>query len=410
MQSAGLTREQEEAVKLESSRVLDDPSFKTSDRCSRLFRYLVEEALKDDGAAIKERRAGHDVFGRDPGYDTATDPIIRNVASEIRKRLRNFYNEERVQTDAKIELPPGTYVPKFKFRSPTFTKAAEDSLEEPREPTASSEVLADDLGATDRVPVQFLQVKVAPGWVYWALGVGIILSAAVSHFVTVKLTARRQAVRASDFWAPVFAEHKEVFISLGHALHEPEPEVDRRGTTQRVTLTDLEAYTNVASFLSTQFQRFQMRLDSETKMADLRDHPAILIGNINNEWVLRLTKDLHYRYNFNAADKIVGIQEDGKPSVNVWQVSFNHSNGPITTDFALAERFRDSRTGDFIICIAGAGTVGTRAASELLTNEEYLALLPNELSNPDKNIQIVVKASIVDGVPGPPEIVKTYIW
>jgi len=411
MESVALTRDQEEAVRQEASRILDHPSFRTSDRCSRLFRFLVEESLKEGAPAIKERRAGHEVFGRTPGYDTATDPIVRNVASEIRKRLRNFYNEETVRTEVKIELPPGTYIPYFQFRQsvPPSEQAEPNEISQP-----SSE------SAVAQPPSPVEKENASPNSILrWStryrfrivLGVMAVMVLALSAFVFYRVTVRARDLTAYGFWAPVFAEHKEIVVSLGHALHrKSEVDTPENPGLRRVTMTDLAAYTNLASFLTKSNQPYVMRPDTETRMDDLRDRPVILIGNVNNEWVLRLTKDLHYRFAWDTVNKLVGIQEAGHPGTNVWQISYGKEKGPPTNDYAIAERFRDPNTGDFIVCVAGAGSVGTRVASELITTKKYLDLLPRELADPKVNVQIVIRTNIVDGIPGPPEILKTYIW
>jgi hypothetical protein len=44
--------------------------------------------------APNERQIGHEVFGREISYDTAADPVVRNAASETRKRLKQ-YDAER---------------------------------------------------------------------------------------------------------------------------------------------------------------------------------------------------------------------------------------------------------------------------------------------------------------------------
>lgn len=51
------------------------------------------------------------LFGRATDYDTGSDSIVRVVANETRRRLVQFYSEDRAPTGIKIELPVGTYIP-----------------------------------------------------------------------------------------------------------------------------------------------------------------------------------------------------------------------------------------------------------------------------------------------------------
>ena len=62
-------------------------TFRNSKRFPPFLRYTVEHAL-NSSEPLKERTIGHEVFGRDPGYDTGQYPIVRMTAAEVRKRLR----------------------------------------------------------------------------------------------------------------------------------------------------------------------------------------------------------------------------------------------------------------------------------------------------------------------------------
>jgi hypothetical protein len=75
------------AVIEEMNLILAHPIFKTSNRCIALLRYVIDHALAGKEDEIKERTLGIEVFGRSATYDLSTDPIVRRVASEIRKRL-----------------------------------------------------------------------------------------------------------------------------------------------------------------------------------------------------------------------------------------------------------------------------------------------------------------------------------
>ena len=76
--------------------------------------YVVEEALAGRSDQIKERIVGINVFGREPAYDTASDPVVRNAAIEVRKRLAQFYVESGQGSGIQIDLQPGAYVPTFR--------------------------------------------------------------------------------------------------------------------------------------------------------------------------------------------------------------------------------------------------------------------------------------------------------
>src|SRR4029079_4195187 len=75
------------AVHAQLARLLESSHFRNSKRSQALLRFAVQAALAGDQNSLKERCIGAAVFGREPAYDTAQDPIVRNAAIEVRKRL-----------------------------------------------------------------------------------------------------------------------------------------------------------------------------------------------------------------------------------------------------------------------------------------------------------------------------------
>ena len=73
------------------AKILESAHFRNSKRSVSLLRFVVEAALAGDHNSLKERCIGAAVFGRETAYDTAQDPIVRNAAIEVRKRLAQYY-------------------------------------------------------------------------------------------------------------------------------------------------------------------------------------------------------------------------------------------------------------------------------------------------------------------------------
>jgi hypothetical protein len=92
--------------------ILAGEEFCSSRRSSELLRHIVERALSGDVESLKERLLGMDIFHRRSDYDTSSDAIVRVTASDVRRRLANFYTEHSAQP-MRISLPLGSYVPDF---------------------------------------------------------------------------------------------------------------------------------------------------------------------------------------------------------------------------------------------------------------------------------------------------------
>src|SRR5712691_11919472 len=104
-----------EAIRNQMERMLANPLFKNSKRYPNLLRYIVEHTLAGFPGELKERTLGVEVFGRQPDYDTNADPVVRATAGEIRKRIAQYYHEHGHETEIRIDLLPGSYVPEFEI-------------------------------------------------------------------------------------------------------------------------------------------------------------------------------------------------------------------------------------------------------------------------------------------------------
>lgn len=101
-----------EEIRQHLDMILAGDEFSSSRRSSELLRHIVERALAGDTQSLKERLLGVDIFLRRSDYDTSTDAIVRVTASDVRRRLANYYSEHSAST-MRISLPLGSYVPDF---------------------------------------------------------------------------------------------------------------------------------------------------------------------------------------------------------------------------------------------------------------------------------------------------------
>lgn len=101
------------SLKLHVEQIIESPAFSTSKRSGQFLQYIVEKAILQDTEALKERTIGIEVFHRPPDYDTGEDAVVRVTASDVRKRLAQFYSRDGHASDFQIGLPPGSYAPEI---------------------------------------------------------------------------------------------------------------------------------------------------------------------------------------------------------------------------------------------------------------------------------------------------------
>ncbi len=93
--------------------IVEGEAFKGSRRSAQFLLYVVERSLDQQLDALKERTIGIELFGRTPAYDTGEDAIVRVTASDVRRRLLQHYGRAGQDSEFRIGLPPGGYIPEI---------------------------------------------------------------------------------------------------------------------------------------------------------------------------------------------------------------------------------------------------------------------------------------------------------
>jgi serine/threonine-protein kinase len=97
--------------------VLESPPFRRAERSSALLRFVVERTLDGESDRLKEYTVGVEALGRGAAFDPRTDPIVRAEASRLRDRLARYYETAGTDDPIVVELPKGSYVPRFVARA-----------------------------------------------------------------------------------------------------------------------------------------------------------------------------------------------------------------------------------------------------------------------------------------------------
>ena len=92
-------------------RITDSSLFRSSPKAVRLLEYLINETEEKRGELIKEQSVGIDVFNRSACYDTGSDSIVRVEMSRLRKKIRQYYENEGKNDPYRLFIPKGRYQP-----------------------------------------------------------------------------------------------------------------------------------------------------------------------------------------------------------------------------------------------------------------------------------------------------------
>jgi hypothetical protein len=401
------TEAERDAVREQLERILAHPLFTHSKRYPLLLRGVVERALDGRAGQLKERTLGVEVFGRDPDYDTNTDPVVRITAGEIRKRIAQYYHEASRENELRIDLPCGCYVPEFS------RPHSHDSYERP----ASVELLLKNdfpLAAAPFVAPATLPIQSRKS-AYWSAAAVVAVAAGLSYWLLAPSPVER-------FWRPFWDSPGSALLCIGGmgiaqdvaAMPPPSDQLTVTDQIRReyVAFADATTLSRFSGLFQAKGRPYAMRIGSMTSFADLRSGPVVLIGGFNNGWTMRLLSQLRYSLGRDPATKVEWIEDRLNPANRDWRVDSTTPNLKLTDDYAIVSRVLDPATERMVVVAAGLVQYGTIAAGEFLTNPRYLEELAKRAPSnwQHMNMQVILATKVINGNSGPPRILTTHFW
>ncbi|MEO8050992.1 MAG: hypothetical protein ABI833_11300 [Acidobacteriota bacterium] len=215
------------------------------------------------------------------------------------------------------------------------------------------------------------------------------------------------------FWAPVLNSPDPVSVYIGgYAMEIPPLNTIDLQNSEKVAFADATALARVTSLLVSNHHPYRIRFQMSSKVEDLRDGPAVLIGAFNNSFTLRLTGALRFSFLRNPATMVNRIQDHNDPQNPKWSDDMAGPYQNLKQDYAIVSRVVDPTTGRVVVTASGLAKFGTEAAGEFLTSrsamEEIGKGAPKDWDR--KNMQIVIGTDTVGRSAGPPHVLATHFW
>ncbi|MGA3372205.1 MAG: hypothetical protein ABSC48_10645 [Terracidiphilus sp.] len=435
------------SVLRELDAILNSPFFQPSRRCQQFLAYVVRHRLEGNHERLKERTIGVDLFQRPVGYATGDDPVVRVQAGEVRRRLEQYYHATSNDSGVRIELHVGSYAPEFRWAQPASrqlepsqAQAALHQRETPQgvlQAQESPQAARPAPAETKRIPGnRKLFAWILPALALSALAALILIGPTVYRAVAPKSVLER-------FWSPALSSSEPVLICLAKPLmYRPSVRLYQRHSknpgqfdglferlaqepdlqpNDKLVWGDMDEYPDyglaagdvrAAIRLSALFGQFrkknQVRIGGNYSFEDLRNSPAVVIGAFNNKWTMQMTSNLHFAF---AEEGVVTLIQEEGPSRRRWYSKVD-PNGKAIEDYAVITRLLNSKTGQFVVVVAGIRSYGTQAAGEFVSDPEYLEKALRT-ATPDwemKNVQILIQTTVTDAIPGTSQVVAVYVW
>lgn len=410
----------ESEISAHLSAVLGSKAFLSSHRCSAFLRYVVDRTLAQDASQLKEGAIALAVFDRTSVVEGIDDSVVRVCAREVRKHLERYYSEDGAADSIRIQLPVGSYVPRFQ--------------KVPEQPSPGPE------SSPPQLDVPALAANRA--WRKAAIWTGAVLivscAFAVGHY---QFGGSR---RCRQFWAPVNNHPQPALVCIGptvvygfsRRMHEaflrqnpsaldvgrelfqfpPGATIPAEDlvpfTDDHFTIGTLDAAIRIAQLLERAGKPSLFRLGSSISEEEARRRPIILVGAFSNPWTLEWTRYLPFYFHreIDKAGVYVSIRDRKDPS-HVWSIPYSEV-GSMTVDYAIISRVMDPTTRNPIIAIAGLTYYGTQAAAAFVTDQNlWDSALRNAPSGwPSRNFEAVLETSVINRTPNRTKILTQAVW
>ena len=419
--SRALSAEQAAAVRIELDAILASPTFSGSKRCHDFLECIVKHALAGDYDELNERFLGVELFGRKVDFDTGADSIVRVRASDVRRRLAQYYSERSSPSAVTIGLSSGTYIPTFQWR-----------VAEKGEETGAS-------GTSDS---QIPSVRVDPPWsTAWfsqrrfinpliVVVTVVILTAVIVAGWNFLPMSRQSAGVLEQFWKPFLQNKTTVTLCFGDShLYWLSSDLRQKVENNQQSIPvqsgeivkasgggtaigDVRGVISLAGLLNSRGLVTQTLWPQESHNISLDHTNVIYLGAFNNVWTMNLNRNL--RFFFDSVDGEHGpiwfVRDRLHPdkrwmSEKITAQRADHS-------YALVTRIIDPDRKRVQMAIGGVNEFGTQGACEFLTDGSALSELAHSAPKgwQDRNLQILLEMDISGTVVVNPKIVAIHSW
>jgi hypothetical protein len=390
-------------------RILQSQYFRASGRSKQFLTFVVEKKLEGREDEIKERTIGIELFGRIADFETSGDSIVRVNATDVRRRLGQYYQESRETDPVQIVLPPGTYVPEFVFQEIPSTVA----------PSAGQ------AGPMSLVPGRKNQHQRFQRFWWSCATAGVILAALLA------LMLWPHPSNFDRFWQPVLDAPSAPVLSLPTTdTFQLEPDAMQRvsqlkpGEFLPLGLSNLQGFHNwhtslpvlkaalsVALALQRKHMTPLLRIGTDLSSDELRGHPIIAIGSFSNPWTKQNVAGLRFTFDRSSSDKGPPSIRDNRNPGRSWSLPSIYPKAQ-DKDYAIVTRTFDPVTRTPFVSLAGLHSFGNQIAGEFVSQDSFW----NELAGrapagwEKMNLQVVLETNVVGTTPSSPKIVEAYFW
>lgn len=410
--------------------IIESPAFKGSRRGQAFLQYIVDKALQGEIEALKERVLGVELFGRPTTYDTSEDAIVRVTASDLRRRLHQFYSDTESNGPVRIELPSGSYIPEFRLieqRTPPIEVASP-----PEMPALSPPVLAE-------LPKQS-RAKPFPRMAIFAAILSIAFASLIwkdwfsgPQYSPAKFQPWATLLHAGRNTRIVFCDPDISLVQhlLGFRMTLSDyanrrywpagsrltPDTQKtvsalRGT--KVAFVDSTIALNISSLAATAGHAVKTHTARGLQLLDFKtDDNFVLLGSPrSNPWLALFTDKLDFQFDFDTATNQEIIVNRRRLNGELSRYLPTAQGGGTGQAYAVLGFVANPGQQGNVLLLAGTNAEATEAAGNLATNVELLTRTLKahgiDASRAPQHFEMLLRVSTMAGTPNAFEVIACH--
>jgi len=374
-------------------RVVASPRLRRASRMREFLLFVGQRCIRDDCDQLPEHEIGCEVFGRPAGYDTSTDNIVRVNATDLRKRIDEYFANEGADEALVMSIPRGSYKPTFSLRPVEPESVPTPSQEVPLVPNSLEPAQRSYRGLLVSASLIVFLLVIGCSFL-WVQNINLRRSLhpwqsgpSLSHFWSAFLSSgsNTDVILADTSFAlieditkkPVSLSaylSREYMSQLQSSSLSQDRQDDLHLIVERSTgsLGDFRVAQRLAALdpASKTFRLFYAR-DYRPELA--KQDNIILIGSRkSNPWVDLFSGKLNFKVEYDP-DRFVSLIRNQKPIAGE-QDTYVAPRAPNTVSgYSVVAYLPNSDHIGKVVIFAGTSSEATEGAGEFLTSEESLA-------------------------------------
>ncbi|MDR3735695.1 MAG: hypothetical protein P4L10_09180 [Acidobacteriaceae bacterium] len=421
-------------------RVVASPQLKRATRLREFLLYVGTRSIKEGLEQIHEQEIGANVFGRPADYDTSLDNIVRVNASELRKRIEDYFESDGSREPLIMEIPRGSYKPVFQRRTvvpPIHSKTVKESHASLPPALDAAEIR---LPATARVERRLL---VLAGVLIACLAIAcwILWTQNRTMYRSLNAAAWQSTPAVASFWSGILAGRPNTDILLADTSFALIEDITKRsiplsdylsrnyvGKVQTTNLSqdrrvdlamimqrnngslgDFRAAQHILA-LSPGSKNFHLYSARDYSPALVKEDNIILIGaRKSNPWVDLFDGNMNFSAEYDLSRSLDYI-ENRTPAAGE-QKTYSASPSPSPGGYCVVAYLPNPQQPGRVIIISGTDSAATEGGGDFLTSEDQLSRFQKMLHVTTlPYFEVVLKTSNLNGTPIDDKIVayRTY--